>query len=307
MQYILLVVGFILLIKGADFFVEGAASIAGILKISGLIIGLTIVAFGTSTPEASVSIAAAINGNNGIALGNVIGSNLFNLLVILGACTLFNTLDIDKNLLKKDYTYSMLITLILGILSFTSNDISRTDAIILLLLFAFFLFYTISSALKNRDLEEDRYKILPIYLSIIYVVAGLIAIIFGGNIVVKSATTIAGQFGLSDNFIGLTIVAIGTSLPELVTSLVATKKGENGIAIGNIVGSNIFNIIFILGMSATINPIATNLFSLYDIIFLLFVSLIVWIFAGNDGKLKKREGIFMIILYIIYTIYISLR
>lgn len=308
MQYILLIIGFILLIKGADFFVEGAASVAKILKIPSLIIGLTIVAFGTSMPEASVSIAAAINGNNGIAVGNVIGSNIFNLLVIVGICGMLNTLDVDKDILKRDYAYSLIVSVILGIMLFVGKDVSRIEGIILLLLFAFFIFYTIRGALINRTTNEgEDYKILSPLLSIIYIIGGIIAIIVGGNMVVKAAVAIASQFGLSDTLIGLTIVAVGTSLPELVTSLVATRKGENGIAIGNVVGSNIFNVIFILGMSASIRPINVDIFSVYDIIFLIFATLSVWWFAGNDGKIKRLEGSFMFVLYIAYTIYIILR
>ena len=308
MQYVLLIVGFILLIKGADFFVEGSASVAKLLKIPSLIIGLTIVAFGTSMPEASVSISAAINGNNGIAVGNVIGSNIFNLLAIVGICGLVNVLDVDKDILRRDYTYSVIITIVLGLMLFIGRDVNRLEGIILLLLFAFFLFYTIKSALANRTVVEgEDYKILPAWLSVIYIVGGLIAIMLGGNMVVKGATKLATQFGLSDTLIGLTIVAVGTSLPELVTSLVATGKGENGIAIGNVVGSNIFNMIFILGMSASIKPISVDIFSIYDILFLLVVTIIVWYLAGNDGKIKKFEGAFMVFLYIAYTVYIILR
>ena len=308
MQYVLLIVGFILLIKGADFFVEGSASVAKLLKIPSLIIGLTIVAFGTSMPEASVSISAAINGNNGIAVGNVIGSNIFNLLAIVGICGLVNVLDVDKDILRRDYTYSVIITIVLGLMLFIGRDVNRLEGIILLLLFAFFLFYTIKSALASRTVVEgEDYKILPAWLSVIYIVGGLIAIMLGGNMVVKGATKLAAQFGLSDTLIGLTIVAVGTSLPELVTSLVATGKGENGIAIGNVVGSNIFNIIFILGMSASIKPISVDIFSIYDILFLLVVTIIVWYLAGNDGKIKKLEGAFMVFLYIAYTVYIILR
>ena len=308
MQYVLLIVGFILLIKGADFFVEGSASVAKLLKIPSLIIGLTIVAFGTSMPEASVSISAAINGNNGIAVGNVIGSNIFNLLAIVGICGLVNVLDVDKDILRRDYTYSVIITIVLGLMLFIGRDVNRLEGIILLLLFAFFLFYTIKSVLANRTVVEgEDYKILPAWLSVIYIVGGLIAIMLGGNMVVKGATKLATQFGLSDTLIGLTIVAVGTSLPELVTSLVATGKGENGIAIGNVVGSNIFNIIFILGMSASIKPISVDIFSIYDILFLFVVTIIVWYLAGNDGKIKKFEGAFMVFLYIAYTVYIILR
>ena len=293
MQYVLLIVGFILLIKGADFFVEGSASVAKLLKIPSLIIGLTIVAFGTSMPEASVSISAAINGNNGIAVGNVIGSNIFNLLAIVGICGLVNVLDVDKDILRRDYTYSVIITIVLGLMLFIGRDVNRLEGIILLLLFAFFLFYTIKSALANRTVVEgEDYKILPAWLSVIYIVGGLIAIMLGGNMVVKGATKLAAQFGLSDTLIGLTIVAVGTSLPELVTSLV---------------GSNIFNIIFILGMSASIKPISVDIFSIYDILFLLVVTIIVWYLAGNDGKIKKLEGAFMVFLYIAYTVYIILR
>ena len=240
MEYLLLLIGFVLLIKGADFFVEGSSSLAKILKVPSVIIGLTIVAMGTSAPEASVSINAALSGSNDIAISNVVGSNIFNGLVVVGICAFIAGFSTNRDILKRDMPVNIIITAILCFM-FIDGRLSRIEGIILLAGMAAYITCMIISALKNREEAEDC-KIMPLPKSLLYIAGGLIAVIFGGNLVVDKACIIAANFGVSQNFIGLTIVAIGTSLPELVTSIVATRKGDSGLALGNAIGSNIFNI-----------------------------------------------------------------
>lgn len=303
MAYILLILGFILLIKGADFFVEGASSVAKLLKIPSIIIGLTIVAFGTSAPELAVSVNAAIKGSNGIALGNVVGSNIFNLLVVLGICSSIHIVNVDKKILDRDHIFNVILTVVLGILLVNGSDISRRDGIVLLIFFVIFLYYTIRLALSDRQETKEEEKILSPVLSGIYIIGGLLAIVYGGDFVVDSASAIALQFGMSESLIGLTIVAVGTSLPELVTSIVAARKGEADIALGNVIGSNIFNIAFILGVSATIHPFAVQMSSLYDILYLIVVSVLFYAFAYR-GSIGRIKGVILTVLYILYTIYL---
>lgn len=320
LTYLLLIIGFALLVKGADFFVDGSSSVAKLLKVPSLIIGLTVVAFGTSMPEASVSITAALAGKNELAISNVIGSNIFNLLVVVGASAIISPLIVQVSILKKEFPYSILITALLLVFSLDSwvrrgggNQISRLDGGILFMFFILFVASTVRFALSSRkvlqvcDIPEDEPKVLSPIISLLYIVLGLIAIIWGGNLVVNSATQIALSFHLSETLIGLTIVAIGTSLPELVTSVVAAKKGESDIALGNVVGSNIFNILLILGVSATIKPVAVTTDSIYDMIILIIASLLVYVFAIKNKKISRVEGILMILLYIGYTYYIIAR
>lgn len=280
MNYILLLIGFALLVKGADYFVDGSSNIAKKLRIPSLIIGLTIVAFGTSAPEAAVSITASINGQNGMAIGNVIGSNIFNLLMVIGASGIIKPLLVEKSILSREFPFTLLISIILIILSsdilfFNSsiNTINRIDGIILLILFIVFLYYLINSAMKNRkeslcdtetsaDLDMSNIKSIEksntMIKSILISVIGIAAIIFGGNLVVDSASNIASSFGVNDQLIGLTVVSIGTSLPEFVTSIIAATKGESDLALGNVLGSNIFNILFVIGASALISPMTVD-------------------------------------------------
>lgn len=320
LTYLLLIIGFALLVKGADFFVDGSSSVAKLLKVPSLIIGLTVVAFGTSMPEASVSITAALAGKNELAISNVIGSNIFNLLVVVGASAIISPLLVQVSILKKEFPYSILITALLLVFSLDSwvrrggdNQISRLDGSLLFMFFILFVVSTVRYALSSRkelqvcNISEEEPKVLSPVVSILYIVIGLAAIIWGGNLVVKSATQIALSFHLSETLIGLTIVAIGTSLPELVTSVVAAKKGESDIALGNVVGSNIFNILLILGVSAAIKPIVVTTDSIYDMIILIIGSLLVYIFALKNRKISRIEGIFMILLYIGYTYYIIVR
>ena len=253
MEYVLLVVGFILLIKGADFFVEGSSSLAQILKVPSVVIGLTIVAMGTSAPEASVSINAALAGSNDIAISNVVGSNIFNGLVVVGVCAFLSAFKTNRDILKRDMPLNILVTFILCLM-FLDGKLSRIEGGILFAGMILYITVMICHAIKNKS-ENEPEKILSLPRSIIYMIAGLAAVIFGGDLVVDKACIIATNFGVSQNFIGLTIVAIGTSLPELVTSIVATKKGDSGLALGNAIGSNLFNILFILGFSAILSPL----------------------------------------------------
>ena len=314
-KYLVLIVGFVLLVKGADFFVEGCASIAKTLRVPAIIIGLTIVAFGTSAPEAAVSISASLRGANDIAISNVIGSNLFNLLVVVGICAVLKPMKVQSGILKREFPFSILITLVLLVLcadqairgSSAQNAIGRLDGVILLALFALFVFMMIRSALKNREELDEDYKILPVWKSILFILGGLAGVILGGNMVVEGATDIARAFGLSETLIGLTIIALGTSLPELVTSVVAARKGENDLALGNVIGSNIFNILLILGASSTIVQVNVGLQSLYDIIILIGVSLISYLFSLRGRQINRLEGAFMLALYGGYLAYIILR
>lgn len=306
MDLVLLLLGFLLLVKGADFFVEGSSSLAKLLRVPSAIIGLTVVAFGTSTPEAAVSITAALKGSNNIALANIIGSNIFNLLMVIGVCALIRDMHIDKQILKKDYLFNILITIVL-IAMLLDAKLGRTDGILLLLLFGYYLYDAIRRARIAGEEEGKEGRILSPALALLFIGGGIAAIIAGGNLVVGSAKKIALDFGLSETFVGLTIVAIGTSLPELVTSIVASKKGENGLALGNVVGSNIFNILFILGFSSALSPLQTDAFVIYDMAVLMVVMLVTWFLAGNDGKISRKEGLVMLAMYLSYMVYIVNR
>lgn len=305
MEYLLLIIGFALLIKGADFFVEGSSSLAKILKVPSVIIGLTIVAMGTSAPEASVSINAALSGNNEIAISNVIGSNIFNGLVVVGICAFIAGFKTNLEILKRDMPVNIVITAIL-ILMLIDGKLNRLEGIILLLGMIVYLICMVISALKNRENGEPC-KVLSLPVSVLYIIGGLIAVIFGGNLVVDKACIIASNFGVSQNFIGLTIVAIGTSLPELVTSIVATRKGDSGLALGNAIGSNIFNILFILGMSATISPLNVLNESIIDCIILLVSGIVLFIFAFTKRTMNRWEGAACVLLYAAYTVYLFIR
>lgn len=305
MEYLLLLVGFILLIKGADFFVDGASSIAAKLKVPSLIIGLTVVSMGTSLPEAAVSISASLSGSNGISLGNVIGSNFFNLLVVLGVSSAILPISADRDILRRDMPVNIGITALLFIL-LLDGSLGRLDSAILLVLLVAYILLLIRSALQNRT-EEDETKILSWLKSIIFTVAGAAAIIFGGDLVVNNATVIATKLGMGETLVGLTIVAFGTSLPELVTSIIAAKKGDSGIAIGNVVGSSIFNILFILGMAGVIQPLSTESAFLIDTALLFGITLITFLFAFTKRKVGRAEGITCTLLYIAYTAYIIMR
>lgn len=305
MEYLLLIVGFVLLIKGADFFVDGASSVAAKLKVPSLIIGLTVVSMGTSMPEAAVSISASLGGDNGISLGNVIGSNIFNLLMVVGISSVILPIATDRDILKRDMPVNIIITAVLCVMLF-DGKLSRLDAGILLVLLAVYLFILIRSALKNRE-EGEETKVLSWFKSILFVVLGAAAIIGGGQLVVDNAETIALNLGMGETLVGLTVVAFGTSLPELVTSIVAAKKGDSGIAMGNVVGSCIFNILFILGMAGVISPMEAEKAFKIDTLILIGVSLIMLLFAFTKKKTNRLEGATCVLIYAAYTAYIIMR
>lgn len=305
MEYILLIVGFVLLIKGADLFVDGASSVAAKLKVPSLIIGLTVVSIGTSLPEAAVSISASLSGNNSISLGNVIGSNIFNLLMVVGVSSAILPIVTDRDMLKRDMPINIGVTVLLGILLFDGN-LSRLEALLLLLLLVAYMFLLIRSALKNR-VEAEETKVLSWAKSIVFIVLGVAAIIGGGQLVVNSAKTIAMALGMSETLVGLTVVAIGTSLPELVTSVVAARKGDSGIAMGNVIGSNLFNILFILGMAGVIKPLTADAAFFIDTGILLGISALMLLFAFTKRKISRVEGITCVLLYVAYTAYIIMR
>ena len=315
MSFILLIIGFFFLIKGADLFVEGAASIAKKFNVPSMVIGLTIVAMGTSAPEAAVSITSSLAGQNDMSVANVVGSNFFNILVVLGVSSIIATLPVEKNTIKKDTPFLLLVS---GLLLLFGLDlrISRIEGIILLAFFTYFLVNTVKTAKNSASNTKEEAAItaeaeevvefsLPktILLSLI----GIAGIVLGGDMVVDSATKIATSFGMSANLVGLTIVAVGTSLPEFVTSIVAIKKGETEIAIGNVIGSNLFNILLVLGLATTIKPIVISMFALFDIVFMVIITLILYFFMKKNNKLVKSQGFILLALYIAYMAYTIMR
>lgn len=312
MMYFLLIAGFVLLIKGADFFVEGSSSAAKKLSIPPIIIGMTIVAMGTSLPETSVSVSASMAGKNDLSISNAVGSNIFNLMIVAGLCAILCPLPISRDTLKRDFPFSILAAAVLLGFGFFTGSISRISGIVLLLLFIFFLYIMINSALKARHSgtvisDEEEIKILPAWQCIIYIIGGIIAIAAGGKMVVEGASDIARNLGMSDNLIGMTIVALGTSLPELVTSVVAARKNEIDMALGNVIGSNVFNIFFVLGIAAAISPIGFTMQNSIDTIFLIASSLLVLVFCLPKKKLVRWHGISMAALYAGYTVYLFVR
>ncbi len=311
MSYVLLIIGFLLLIKGADLFVSGASSIAKILKIPTLIIGLTIVSFGTSAPEAAVSITGAFKGANDITVGNVIGSNLFNLLVVVGIASIISPLKVKKSIITKEFPFTLLAAFSLIILGldtqyhgYTENVLTRADGIMLLLLLGIFMYYLIELALTSREETEEDYEEMPMPKSIGLSIIGVIGIIIGGQFVIDSASNIALSWGMSESLVGLTIVAVGTSLPELVTSIVAALKGEADIALGNVVGSNIFNIFFVLGLSSTIHEITISGDVFFDMFIMLAATFVTYGFAISKRSINKLEGGFLVFLYICYMVFV---
>ena len=306
-QFILLIVGFVLLIKGSDFFVDGSSNIASILKIPTLIVGLTIVAFGTSAPEAAVSITSSLSGNNALAVSNVIGSNLFNMMLIIGLCALLRELKIGRDVLNKDLPFLVVITAILSGFIIIGWSISRIEGILLLLLIIGYISYLVYSAKNTKEAQIVEKPKMGLLRSIIYIVGGVAGIIIGADFVVDSASYIAMAFGMSETLIGLTIVAIGTSLPELVTSLTALKKDENQLIIGNVIGSNIFNILFVLGASSAISPIKINPNMIVDIALMLGVTILFFIFGKTQDKYDKKEGFILVALFIAYMAFAIMR
>jgi len=307
LQFVLSIVGFVFLIKGSDFFVDGASSIASLLKIPTIIVGLTIVAFGTSAPEAAVSITSAITGNNAMAVSNVIGSNLFNILMVIGISALLGELLMEKDVLNKDLPFLVGITVLFAAFIIIGWNVSQIEGIILLIILIAYVAHLIKSAKKsdNANVVEKPKFTLP--YSILFIIIGLAGIVIGGDLVVNSASDIAIAFGMSETLVGLTIVAIGTSLPELVTSLTALKKGENQLVIGNVIGSNIFNILFVLGASSAITAISLDSSMLIDVTFMVFVTLLCFIFGKTQDKFDRKEGAILVALFIAYMIFAILR
>ena len=302
---ILLVLGFVMLIKGADWFVDGAAGIAARFGIPQLVIGLTIVAMGTSAPEAAVSITAATTGNAGITIGNVIGSNILNVLLILGVTAAITTVAVQKSTVKIEMPFMHIITIVLAVLGFTGGQIVLWEGIVLWGFFLVYLGYLFNMA-KKGNAQEEADEMLPLWKQLLMLVIGIVCIVFGSDLTVDNATILAEALGMDDRLIGLTIVAFGTSLPELVTSATAAKKGNADIAIGNIVGSNIFNILFVVGTTALITPVAFKMGFLIDSAVALAAGCILWFGVMKEQKLKRPLGIVMLLAYAAYFVYLLL-
>ena len=307
---ILLIVGFVILIKGANLFVDSASSLARIFKLSAMFIGLTIVAFGTSLPEFAISVSSLVTKNPDMLLGNVIGSNILNILLIIGCAALVHSLGVKNNTVKKELPIVLLLTTLFvvvlcdNLFGLGKNMFTRQDGIIILLFFLVFIYYLISMMRNKVDEnnEEPKYNLTK---SIMFSLIGIIAIILGSSLVVRNASSIASYIGISQRMISLTIVALGTSLPELVTSLAAVKKKEFDIAIGNVVGSNIFNIGIVLALPVVMfGGINHIVFSYIDLIVLLGSALLLFLFSFNDRKINKYEGIFLLFIFVIYYGYV---
>ena len=303
----ILLVGFLFLVKGADWFVEGAAGIAKKLGIPQLVIGLTIVAMGTSMPEAAVSITAALNNNAGITIGNIVGSNILNILIILGITAVITNVAIQKSTLLYEIPFMIGITALLLVFGLTGSSITFIEGVVFLLLFIAFLVYLFIMSKKGEVQEEGEIKDIPVWKCLLFMVIGGVMVVKGSDFAVSGASWIARFFGMSERFIGLTIVAFGTSLPELVTSIVAAKKDEVDMALGNVIGSNIFNILLVLGVAGAISPVIFISENIIDIIILIIMSVVVWVFAWSKKKLVRWHGAAMLVSYAIYLVYICMR
>lgn len=302
---LIMVVGFILLIKGADWFVDGAAGIAAKLGIPQLVIGLTIVAMGTSAPEAAVSISSALKGNAEITIGNIVGSNIMNILVILGLASAITAIRVAKSTVNYEIPFMIAITVLLLFFGYTGNAVNFIEGIILWLCFILYFIYLFMMAKGSREKEEENTgKQKNAWLLVLLILVGMVMIVVGSNFTVDGATKIAKIIGISERFIGLTIVALGTSLPELVTSVTAAKKGNADIAIGNIVGSNIFNILFVVGTTALITPVAFASNFIIDMIISALCGVILWLGVFKKKQLGRPVGIFMLICYAAYFVWL---
>lgn len=299
----ILIFGFILLIKGSDTFVESASSIAKKFKVPPIVIGLTIVAMGTSAPELSTSITSSLKGMNDMSIANVVGSNIFNLLVALGVSSMFGKLKINN---YKDI-WALLGSCLGLLLMVVNRTLGAFNGIVLLIAFTMYILSMIKQAKDNKEEQEDNGKQRNLLLTMVLGILGLVAIVYGGDLVVNSASAIALQLGLSENLIGLTIVALGTSLPEFVTSVMATKKGELEMAIGNIIGSNIFNILLILGVASLISPMAVSVVAICDVMFMVFTVALFIFLTVKEKELNKKSGILLIMMYIVYLIITIIR
>ena len=312
---ICLIIGFAFLMKGADYFVEGSSSVAKRLKVPSIIIGLTIVAMGTSLPETAVSVTASIANNNALAISNVVGSNIFNMMFVIGVCSILATIGVKRETIIRDIP----LLLIFGYLAFGDKShmiLGRFDGIIFLIIFAVYVLMMVFQAMRARNnqevvqletMENEELMIMSYPKSLLCIVGGAAAIAFGGDLTVDAASRIAIDFGMSQNLVGLTIVSIGTSLPELVTSIVAARKNEVDMAVGNAIGSNIFNILMVLGIASAISPLQLIGENVIDIIVLVVFSVVVWIFGATKKKISRTEGIAMICMYLCYSAYIIMR
>lgn len=320
MDLLFLILGVVLVLWGADKLTDGATGLARRFQVNDLVIGLTVVAFGTSLPEFVTSLFAAIKGSSAISLGNVIGSNIFNTLVIVGMTALTRPIWVSKSTLAKDIPFALLSSLVFGVLCldlwFNATDenyISRGDGLILLFFFVIFMYYTFSIARNKNEGEQVTEASLvqeasmPYWKIGLYIVLGLVGLVLGGNLFVSGASGIAADLGVSEAVIGLTLVAGGTSLPELATSIVAARKGNSAIAIGNVIGSNIFNVFFVLGICSFISPMNATSVSLTDIFILIFSMLLMWGFASTSRKISRWEGLVMVVLYCSYVTYLILN
>ncbi len=312
MDIICLLLGFIIIIKGSDMLVDGSVNLAKFLKIPTLVIGLTIVAIATGVPEIAISISSSLKGSNGLLLGNLLGSNIFNILFILGLIAIIKPLYIKKEIILKNYAFALLSCLVLFIISYDIyfgdslvNLITRTEGILLLCFAGIFLYSTVLEATLDKNIKVEKGKFS--FKDILYIVVGIALIGLSAEVIVNSAVNISKWLGIGEDLIGLTIIAVGTNLPELVTSIVAVRKGEVDIAIGNLVGTNIYNIFLILGLAATINPIVISSNAFIDIIVLAITSFIVYIFIQHKKDINRKEGIIMMLLYIIYIVYVVIR
>lgn len=311
LQIVLLIFGFFILIKGADIFVDGASSIALNFNLSKMLIGLTIVSFGTSAPEFAVSVKSIISNNHDIVLGNVIGSNIINILLILGVSAMFHSLNVKNNTVKKELPITMLITILFGVLlsdnlfdNGITNAFTRSDGVVLLLFFTVFIYYLISM-MRNKVEDESEEEHMPLLKATLFTLGGIGFIVLGSNFVVDSASNLALSMGVSQKLISLTIIALGTSLPELATSVQATRKGEYDIAIGNVVGSNIFNIGLVIGLPITLFGGVNHIsFSYVDLSIMIVSAILLFLFSFNDKKITKNEGLVFLAVFVIYYSYV---
>lgn len=318
LNFIILVVGLVLLVKCADVFVESSSKIARALGIPALVIGLTIVAFGTSAPEAAVSLTAALKGSNEISVGNAVGSNICNSLLILGLCGIFATLQTKEEVRKRDFPYYLLSSIVLLIITGeyfvkqqTVGWITRANGLVLLCFLAVYVYSLVAGVKREKkekeknNKEETKEKIN--WKDILFLVVGIAGIVGGGQLVVNGASGLARAMGIGENVIALTIIAIGTSLPELVTSVIATRKGETDLAIGNVIGSDIFNILFIVGMTASIKPLSLDFTAFMDILFMTISSTLVFIMLQKNRRIGRMKGMCMLAMYVLYMSYILVR
>ena len=303
-QFLLLILGFVMLVKGADWFVDGAAGIAEKFGIPQLVVGLTIVAMGTSAPEAAVSITAALKKNAGITIGNVVGSNILNTLIILGITSVIVAISVASSTVRIEIPYMILVTILMLILGYTGNEITFWEGVILWAAFILYFIYLLQMAMKNKSQSEENAIQKPMWQLLLLTIIGVVLVVWGSDVAVNAATEIAKAVGLSERFIGLTIVALGTSLPELVTSVSAARKGKADIAIGNIVGSNLFNILFVVGTTALITPVAFEPAFVIDTAVAIASGILLWLCVLKNHKLGRAGGCLMLAGYAAYFVYL---